>query len=302
MNMVTRNYFNNTKVVNKISKIEDLMERVHVGEFGKKKPDVVTCIDFKASDAALLSSPISQFEIVVMDAIYTLSISGKKAFTAEMIANVIAGKEVGKDKNKSTRFNDIVKAMERLSFIRATIDFSSMAKEKCLLNAPDIETKISGYVLPIIELRIKSRVKKIDKAIYTLDGTPILYKYAESIGRIVSVPASLLAIPGSREDILFSVLKREVIKDVALMKNKKNNYLTRTISYEWGDDGEGRGLFERIGLKREAYANEGQWRKKKSKINTMISQIMDHLVNENYIKGYNFNKRGGSITGVKVEI
>ena len=303
MSMIERNYFNNTKVMNKLTTVEDLIEEVKVAEFGKNKRDVVTCIDFKACDGALLSSPISQFEVLVMDAVYTMLLNGKGAFTPEMIANVIAGKEVGKNKEGSTRFDEIVEAIDRLSTIRAKIDFSSVAKAKGLLDAQDIDTKISGYVLPVIEVEIKSRVKKIDKVIYKLDGTPILYDYAEKIGRIVSVPSSLMSIPGAREDTLFSILKREIVKDVALMKNKKNNYRTRNISYEWIDDEDERcGLFERIGLKRENYANEGQWKKKRSKVNSMVAQVMDHLVEEKYIQGYSFNKKGNTITGVHIDL
>lgn len=301
MSVVARNYFNNTKIINKISEIEDLMSKIQINEFGKRKSDIVTYLDFNASNKALLSEPISQFEVVVMDAIYTLNLNGKILFTSEMVANVIAGKEVGKDKNSSMRFKMIDEAIMRLSCIRVSIDCSENLK-KYLAKVPDLEARHNDYVLPIEFLTIKSRIKKIDKTIYHLKDVPILYLYAEAMGRIVSVPTELMSIPNTREDVLFSVLKREIVKTIAIMKNKKNNYSSRVISYEWKDGEEVRGLFDRIGIKKDDYANDSQWRKKKSKINTMIAQILDHLVNEQYIDGYDFNKKSGSITGVFIDI
>ena len=302
MNDVAKNYFNNAKIVNKIGEIECSNPRTPVGEFGSKHPDVIAYVDFKAIDKALLDSPISQFDILVMDAIYTLSVNGKNTFTAEMIASVIAGKDVGQDRSSSTRFKMIEDVIERLSLIRIEIDcLTSPGWESLRAQIPDLEAYYGDYVLPVSHLRIKSKIKKFDKKIYILKNTPVIYKYASALGRIVSVPAALLSIPGTREDVLFSILKREVIKTVALMKNTNNNYNSRSIRYE-KSDGEVRSFFERIGLRKEDYANEGQWRKKKSKINAMMSQIMTHLVEEKYIKGYSFNKDGGTIIGVAVEI
>ena len=298
---IKTNYFNNTKIVNRFHTLDDLKKQIQVGELGDNK-EVFTYIDFKSSDMGLLNTTISQFEIVVMDAIYTLSLHGRRVFTADMVANVIAGKEVGNNKDKSTRFNDITKAIEKLLSMRIKIDFSEIARELDFKDIPDIETKVSDYMLPLMEITIKSKVKKIDKTCYVLKNTPILYRYAEYMGRVVSVPSSLLAIPDSREDILFTILKRELIKEISLMKNKKNNYKSRTITYEWNDGEIRRGLFERIGLRKEDYANDGQWRKKKSKVNTMIKQIMTHLINEKYIKGFSFNKSSGAIVGFDVQI
>lgn len=301
MHTIVNNYFNNTKIVNRIGEIEYLNPRTPVGEFGKKQTDIIAYIDFKAVDKALLSAPISQFEILVMDAIYTLSVNEESVFTTEMVANVIAGKDVGQERSASTRFKMIEDAIERLSLIKIEIDCSGFGWEAIRSRIPDLEACYRGYVLPVENLRVKSKIKKFDKNIYILNGTPVLYQYAEALGRVVSVPAKLLSIPGTREDLLFSILKREIVKTVAIMKNKKNNYKSRSIRYE-RSDGEIRSLFDRIGLKKENYANESQWRKKKSKVNAMVSQIMDHLIEEKYIKGYSFNKDGGTIIGVSVDL
>jgi hypothetical protein len=284
-----------------MSKFENLTQTFAISEFGKNKSNIMSYIDFSSKDLQNLDSTISRFDLMIMDAVYTLLINGRQSFTPEMVANVMTGKEVGRDKNTSTKFDEIVNAIERLSLIRITIDCTDVMREKGKISEK-AKAVVSGYLMPVTGYYILSPVKKENKLAYKIDRKPVLYEYAESLGRVISVPSNVLAIEGVREDTAFTILKQEIIKEIETMKNANNNYKTRDITYEWANGSRDGGFFSRIGVKEENYANAAQWRKKKSKINKQISIVMDHLVETNYIKGYSFNKDGGSIIGVHIEL
>lgn len=295
------NYFNNSKAANSMIKFDDLKQTFAISEFGKSRSNVVSYIDFSSKDLQNLDSTISRFELAVMDAVYTLLINGRQSFTPEMVANIMTGKEVGKDKSTSTKFEEIVRAIERLSLIRINIDCTDIAREKGCID-PRAKHILSGYLMPVTGYYILSQVKKNNKIAYKLDRKPVLYEYAEMMGRVIKVPSRVLAIEGVREDTLFTILKQEIVKEIETMKNNKNKYTTRDVSYEWTSGSKDGGLFSRIGLKEEDYANNAQWRKRKSKINKQISLILDHLVETNYISSYQFNKDKGAVVGFHVEL
>jgi hypothetical protein len=295
------NYFNNSKAANSMIKFEDLKQTFAISEFGKNRSNVVSYIDFASKDLQNLDSTISRFELAVMDAVYTLLINGRQSFTPEMVANIMTGKEVGKDKNNSTKFEEIVTAVERLSLIRINIDCTDIAREKGTID-PRAKCILSGYLMPVTGYYILSPVKKENKIAYKLDRKPVLYEYAEMMGRVIKVPSKVLAIEGVREDTLFTILKQEIIKEIETMKNSKNQYMTRDVTYEWSSGSRDGGLFSRIGLKEEDYANNAQWRKRKCKINKQVSVILDHLIDTNYISAYQFNKDKGTIIGFHVEL
>ena len=114
--MIKKSYFNNTKVANVMMKVEDFSQDLAVLEFGKKKPDICSYINFEAADISELKS-ISRFDLMVMDAVYTLHTCGRTKFTLEMLANMIAGKEVSLDSNTSSKLKDIKKSMDKLKTV-----------------------------------------------------------------------------------------------------------------------------------------------------------------------------------------
>lgn len=296
--MIKNHYFNNTKVVNEIAKMEEFEQEMKVSEFGKKK-GLFSYINFEAEDIENMG-PITRFDIMVMDAVYTLAKHGRKKFTLEMLANTIAGKEVSLDKGTSTKLASIKASMNKLKTIYVNIDYTGIMRESGKI-AQDEEYIKNGSLMPITTYTLKSQVQRKTKTAYEILGTPILYEYAESLGRIVSVPSAIMTLDGIREDTDFLAIKQQLIKEIQIMKNPNNRYTSREIRYEWSGGKKG-GFAQRVGLSHNNYSNDIQWKKRKVKLTSQVETILLHLVDVNFIDGYEFIKEGKSIVGVMIDV
>jgi hypothetical protein len=294
----TRNYFNNTKVANHIIKFNDLNRDFAISEFGKQDDDVCSYITFAANDQQSLQCTLTRFDLAIMDTVYTLLRRGRECFTLEMVADTLFGKEVKYRKDATSKLDKIFESIEKLASIRIRIDYTSVMKAK----NPKTKGKliIIGSLLPVTCYWKVSNVKERDKIAYRIDRKPVLYEYAEQLGRIISVPSNVFSIYGAREDIEFALVKQELIKEIELMKNDRNKYLSTDIVYEWEHGERHGGFIERLGIDKNKYKTDVQWRKRKSRLNEQIGIILDHLVDIDYIKGHKFKKSGRAITGVSI--
>lgn len=297
---MTRNYFNNSKVANSIGKFPDLNAPFQISEYGRNKKNLVSYVNFDANNVDLLGSTLSRYELAVMDATYTILMNGKKSFTPEQIANVMTGKEV-KTSDMSSNIKQIAQTIERLSMIRIKIDYTDIMRETGKIK-PTQKMVVTGYLMPVTGIYILSQVKRQDKIEYRFDRKPVLYEYAENLGRVISVPQELLRLEGVNENTEFVVLKQELIKEIAIMKNEKNNYSSRDITYEWDKKNQSGGLFNRIGITKDNFKNAAQWAKKRCKLHSQVLLILNSLVEKEYIKGYTIKKEGKSITGVHIDL
>jgi hypothetical protein len=215
-----------------------------------------------------------------------------------MVADAMFGKEVKYRKDVTSKLDKIFESIEKLASIRIRIDYTSVMRAK----NPKLKGKliVIGSMLPVTCYWKVSNVKERDKIAYKIDRKPVLYEYAEQLGRIVSVPANLFSIYGVREDIEFALVKQELIKEIELMKNENNKYTSTDIVYEWEHGDRHGGLIERLGIDKSKYKNDVQWRKRKSRLNEQVKIVLDHLTEVNYIKGHKFKQSGRTITGVSI--
>lgn len=299
--LIKHYYFNNTKIANAITTIDNFSQNLAVLEFGKDRPDVCCYINFESEDLRD-SLSITRFDVMVMDAIYTLFVSGKDIVSLEMIANTIACKEVSLDKSSSTKLRAIRKAIFKLQGIVVSIDYTEIERAKgTILDEANESCLREEALLPMTTEIRKSKVKHRNKTVYKIYKTPILYDYAEKLSRIIKVPTSVLSIDGIREDDDFLAIKQQLVKEIMIMKNTKNKYVNRMIKYEWAN-GERGGFAERVGLKKENYSNEIQWNKRKVKLTNQLKVILEHLVSVKFIKGYLPIKDGKSVVGFEIKL
>jgi hypothetical protein len=296
-----KNYFNNTKVANCMSRFVDLTQDIYVSEFGKGKSNIPSKVCFEANELSDLQSKISRFDLMVMDAAYTILVNGGGKFSLEMLANVMVGKEVSFDKKTSTKLNEIQKSINKLKRIYINIDYTDLMIEKGKIKPGD-KFIVNGSLMPVKTYYITSHVKHQTKVVYEIIQKPVLYEYAENLSRVISVPSHILAIPGVREDNDFIAIKQELIKEIELMRSGNNNYRSREITYEWEHGERSGGFAARVGLNKENYANDKQWNKRKVKLTEQIRTVLDHLVEIQFIKGYSFTKKGKSVVGVSIEL
>ena len=296
-----KNYFNNTKVANCMTRFVDLTQDIYVSELGKNREDMLSRICFEANDLQDLKFKISRFDLMVMDAAYTILVNGNSKFSLEMLANVMVGKEVSLDKNTSTKLVEIQKSINKLKRVYINIDYTAIMREKGKIKDNE-KCIVNGSLMPVKTYYVTSRVKRETKVTYEVIQKPVLYEYAENLGRVISVPSHVLALPGVREDNDFIAIKQELIKEIELMRNKNNNYKTRDIVYEWEHGERNGGFAARVGLRKENYANEKQWNKRKVKLTEQVKIVLDHLIEINFIKGYSLIKNGKSVVGVSIDI
>ena len=129
----------------------------------------------------------------------------------------------------------------------------------------------------------------------------ILYQYAERLNRVAVVPDKMLdtGLPASVDGV---VLGREIAKIITIMKNPHNHYSSRDITYEWKKGGEEKGLFARIGLKKESYPSPQSWSRKKRQIHKMIGEILEKYKQDGIITDYHENINGKSKVGYHIDI
>ena len=298
-----KNYFNNTKVANSMSKMIDLNQNFAISEYGHKNANMLSYINFTSKDLQELNCSITRFDLAVMDAIYSLQKNGKETFSIEMIANVMTGKTVKFCKSTSTKFEEIAKSIEKLSTITIKIDFTELVQNNKNIKLNKKAKAIAvGELLPMNRYYIVSPITNENRVYYKLNNIPVLYEYAELLGRVISVPSHILSIEGVREDNEFTIIKQQLIKEIELMKNENNRYKNTIITYEWDNGSKSGGFLNRVGIDKTKYSNDIQWRKRKSRLNEQIKIILEHLVSIQYISGFEFKKTMNSIVGVAISI
>ena len=319
-------YINTTKVSTALTTREAKEKTVKVHEYGEKTEknrQSFTIMSLYSRVLNMSNVVITPFDINILDCVYSMIQNGQSEFTIEQLANTLMKKEVKFD-SIDVNYQDTFEAMkltkeanpelseEQLNFYnRLHLSIMKLSNVTVRLDcsrmkAPDGEKMFDrhikyGYLLPIEIDEYESPVKKEQRIKYTMIKKSILYQYAERLNRVAVVPAKMLdtGLPASVDGV---VLGREIAKIITIMKNPHNHYASRDITYEWKKYGEEKGLFARIGLKREQYATAQSWAKKKSKVHKEIGQILSRYQEAGIIKSYHENKKGQAKTGYHIEL
>lgn len=319
-------YINTTKVSTALTTREAKEKTVKVHEYGEKTEknrQSFTIMSLYSRVLNMSNVVITPFDINILDCVYSMIQNGQSVFTIEQLANTLVKKEVKFD-SIDVNYQDTFEAMkltkeanpelseEQLNFYnRLHLSIMKLSNVTVRLDcsrmkAPDGEKVFDrhikyGYLLPMEIDEYESPVKKEQRIKYTMIKKSILYQYAERLNRVAVVPAKMLdtGLPASVDSV---VLGREVARIITVMKNPHNRYASRDITYEWKKYGEEKGLFARIGLKREQYATAQSWAKKKSKVHKEIGQILSRYQEEGIIKSFHENKKGQVKTGYHIEL
>lgn len=295
-------YLNGTKVARFISTNQGLIsdeEEISMQLITLPKKNVFVTVNLYADENLTLSNPnITQYDLAVMDAAYTLYVSGYPSFSTEMIARVMSG---NMDQNVTPqKAGAVTRALNKLKSIRIRIDCTEemIARKKIKKGQT---AHLESYLMPLEEVELKLGNQKIVKG-YQLLKEPVLYSYAERIGQIINVPRSLLETKGTINDTdEVVILKRYLIKRIEAMKNEKNNVASRRISYEWYDKNtkSSKGMLSELGYRQEDFNN---WREKKSKIHKMVKTILNAFTAEKYIKSFSEVIEGRRLNGIDITI
>lgn len=295
-------YLNGTKIAKFISTNQGLIsdeEDISLQLITLPKKNVFVTVNLYADENLTLSNPnITQYDLAVMDAAYTLYVSGYASFSTEMLIRTMSG-NMGQDVTPQ-KAGAATRALNKLKYIRIRIDCTDemIARKKIKKGQT---AHLESYLMPLREIEIKLGNQKIVKGYQFLES-PVLYSYAEKVNQIINIPRSLLETKGALSDTdEVVVIKRYLIKRIEAMKNEKNNMVSKKITYEWYDKNTqtAKGMFSDLGYSRNNYSN---WKKKKSNIHQTIVTILNVFANDKYIKSFQEIKDGKSINGVEITL
>lgn len=225
-------YVNNTKVALSLPSISVCHDQVEIDVKENKKEAVCVLISIYEPDFDL-SKKINQFDMIVINAVYTLSVNEVTTFTPSDICRLIYGdKAMDVTKVMAAKIEE---SLDKMMYCPMRIDWTAQCKARHL-REEEYECILDGILLPMEKMRIKTRKKHNVAVQYTLTNTPIIFRYAEQFPgkpQIISFPVAILTNSRVKnetsEDI---VIKHYLIRRIERMKNPRNHQIKRDISYE----------------------------------------------------------------------
>lgn len=283
-----KEYFNNSKVANYISTNTGIVDVASLQLTTIPKKNIFVAVDLTSDENFKLSNPnVTQYDLAVMDAAYTILKNGRDSFTPEMIVRIMAG---NMDLNVTPQKKAAVtRSLNKLRHIDITIDCTEEFRARKLIGKDDKELILSSYLMPLEKISFKPafHTEKIEG--FRFIKEPVLYTYAESVRQIINAPTELLEMNNVNMTDDLIILRDYLLKRIATMKNPKNHVNSKRITYEWVDknDGETKGLFPDLGYTKE-YQKEhaNNWRRKKSEIHKSVIAVLDNFKEKGFIKGY----------------
>lgn len=295
-----KEYLNNSKVANYISTENNLFSNTLQLTTLPRKNIFVTVNLFADENLALSNPNITQYDMAVMDAVYTLLVNGAVAFTPEMVVRIMSGNF--EQDVKPQKSGAVTKSLHKLSLIRISIDCTNELRARKKIEK-DQTAKLTSYLMPLREIDIRSANHQTIMKGFQLLEKPVLYTYAELVKQIIDVPTELLEINEISDTDSVIVIKRALIRRIEQMRNRKNHMDNDIIRYERYDPTTGtkKGFFVMLGFDESEYKNANQWKKKKSSLNKIITTILAEFTKEKYIAGYEVVKEGKQkVIGVKI--
>ena len=125
---------------------------------------------------------------------------------------------------------------------------------------------------------------------------PVLYDYAERIGRIATVPIGLMKVSGVTDTEDGILVKRYVIQRVEELKRARNKSQLKEIIYY--DQEMRKGAMSELWYDSD-FKNV---RDKKAKLHSTIIKVLKSFKKENYIKDYKEILDGKSVIGVEIVV
>lgn len=283
-----KEYFNNSKVANYISTNTGIVDVASLQLTTIPKKNIFVAVDLTSDENFKLSNPnVTQYDLAVMDAAYTILKNGRDSFTPEMIVRIMAGNmdlDVTPQKKAA-----VTRSLNKLRHIDITIDCTEEFRARKLIGKDDKDLILSSYLMPLEKISFTPAFHKEKIEGFRFIKEPVLYTYAESVKQIIDAPTELLEMTNVNMTDDFIILRDYLLKRIATMKNPKNHRESKRITYEWTDkkDGKIKGLLPDLGYTKEYQEiHSSNWRRKKSEIHKSVLVILDNFKEKEFIEGY----------------
>lgn len=273
---------------------------------GRKNTSAHVLVEY-GEDPNISTFSISEYERQVSDSIITIWEEANKRgipawFTADTVFRNMPGEG---EKPSPQQKGAITKAIERFRKLHIFVNATDEMRARGLIGESE-EFTYDAFYLSVT--RMKCTVKNGGQTVeaYRIDSEPIIYNYCKLTGQIITVPRKCIEIKKTKKnpttgEITISTLPvpmtptRQamtgyILRRIEVLKRDRKN---KKKQQKQSDIIRFDALFRDVGL-------EDQDRNRAKENRKFCYQVLDFFTGIDRIKGYEEQKKGRSITGVKI--
>lgn len=316
MNLPTRFYMNNCKIIQELYKKE-------IPAMKKQRVDVGSgCI---VSYAVKAGCSMTYPEKLLCDAVYTVWLTrrferqgilrGTVTLTMTELLACMSGCETIRirqaEPGNISKEQRLADSLERLSQMDIAIWWEEEIERRRLTEVPEV---LAGKFLPL------RRIEGTNRFHLDLDRGMPLYEYASAIHQIIRIPMELLTcgeavladgtvVPPLKLKNSDTVIqmKHLLLQRCELLRNRKNGFSNRSLRYCYPSHkraGTLDGLLPLMGIREEDFSG-GAWSNKKQAVHKQMKELLDYYCAVGYLGGYHEAKAGegkrSGIIGIDLE-
>ncbi len=219
---------------------------------------------------------INEYERAIYNAIASHYIEKNKVITPAMIYRTLTGKIKTKANPSPEQKAKISKAIEKFGLMRAEINVTDELIERKLIKKNEkytLNQNLISYTKISKSITTSSGEEIEVDDYYLLNDTPILYKYANMIRQVYTIPIEVLNVPVSMNELSISI-KNILIRRIEMASNqlnKKTNFNILDL----------KNLYDELDIDKK---NKDKTRK----VRNIITKMLDYWKSISYIKDYQY--------------
>lgn len=254
---------------------------VYAGKKGRKEINTLVSLAFPEQFELEGIHKMDAYDKAVLNGVNSLLENGTVNFTIPMLYHAMTGKE--NPTVDEGLLAELQRRIERMRRTLITIDLSEELKAN-YIEIPITQTTVQGYLLPLN--LISARINGKPVQVYHLLDMPPMFAYAKLKHQLATVPLAVLNAPLNNNSTTIP-LKNYLISRCESMRNANNRIKSNKILFE--------AIYAELGEE-----NAGKVRKKRIRDYTEI--VLQHMIEQKYIKSYVLTKSGRSIDGIELKL
>jgi len=288
--------------------IDGIVNETKVIKENKRRPAIYTKFflsygsdELSENLPAIYGGTWTQRDREVESAYFTLYENGIEVFTPEMLFRTLYGR-ADSEKPTAQQIGAMTRTIEKHRNLRTMIDCQDEFERRGY--SPD-KAYFRDPPLMVSEIVVEAGGRA--KRAYRFVTQPIRLGYIKKLRQIVDVPRELLDIKeldkrghitarskSLTEQRLF--VRNELLRRIEGIKNPNNKLRQKTIALESYTDSEGyhRGLYEIAGHKAPT-------KQQADKVRSFARDALDFWKASGYIRGYSFEKKGKTISRIRID-
>lgn len=206
LNLISNKVFQTMVLISKdLCRERKTKAKVNVGK--KENEEIGIILRISDEEGYALSKPISQFDSLIISAVYTLFHNGNITFSAKDIYETLTGGRKRPEKSP-TLLPQIENSLDKLASVRVTIDLTEQAKQHKyeMKNAV-----LQSYLLPLEKVQVLFKGSQQVETAYKLIRLPAIFEYSQCVKQFITIPIEFLKLDKATPELIclrIAVLKR----------------------------------------------------------------------------------------------